>query len=230
MTTAQAVRRPTFLGQVGERPRVASAAFKPGNEGRFHPSVMASPDPDSKSDSESDSESDSKSDSESDSDRKKTAAAVAEAQKLAAQFTERTSAAIDLLRATTERLAAEARTDALEIGFLVARRILEMELTASAEPLVNLVRSAVRRLGESRRISIHLSPADAQAMNAVIESRGPQAVAQASISRVEVVADASLGRGDCLVEGDLVTVDGRINARIEELRRVLDTNATEDAE
>jgi flagellar biosynthesis/type III secretory pathway protein FliH len=67
-------------------------------------------------------------------------------------------------------------------------------------------------------------------MNAVIESRGPQAVAQSAISRVEIVADASLGRGDCLVEGDLVTVDGRINARIEELRRVLDASATEDAE
>jgi flagellar assembly protein FliH len=173
---------------------------------------------------------DPESDPNAESDNKKTAAAVAEAQKLAAQFTERTSSAVDLLRATTERLAAEARTDALEIGFLVARRILEMELTASAEPLVNLVRSAVRRLGESRRIAIHLSPADAQAMNAVIESRGPQAVAQAAISRVEIVADASLGRGDCLVEGDLVTVDGRINARIEELRRVLESSATEDAE
>jgi flagellar assembly protein FliH len=165
-----------------------------------------------------------------DSDDRAAAAAVAEAQKLAAQFTERTSSAIELLRATAERLAAEARTDALEIGFLVARRILEMELTASAEPLVNLVRSAVRRLGESRRIVVHLSPTDAQAMNAIIESRGAQAVAQAAISKVEVVADASLGRGDCLVEGDLVTVDGRINARIEELRRVLDASADEEAE
>ena len=216
MTTAQAVRRPTFLGQVGERPRVASAAFKAGNEGHASPPLMANTDSDPPPNA--------------DADNKKMAAAVAEAQKLAAQFTERTSSTIDLLRATTERLAAEARTDALEIGFLVARRILEMELTASAEPLVNLVRSAVRRLGESRRIAIHLSPTDAQAMNAVIESRGPQAVAQSDISRVEIVADASLGRGDCLVEGDLVTVDGRINARIEELRRVLETSATEDAE
>ena len=138
-------------------------------------------------------------------------------------------AAIEVLRATTERLAAEARTDALEIGFLVARRILEMELSASPEPLVNLVRSAVRRLGESRKISIRLSPADAQAIGAAVESRGPQAVAPASISKVEIVPDGSLGRGDCLVEGDLVTVDGRINARIEELRRVLDAGQAEGA-
>jgi flagellar biosynthesis/type III secretory pathway protein FliH len=102
-----------------------------------------------------------------------------------------------------------------------------MELTASAEPLVNLVRSAVKRLGESRKITIHLSPADARAMNAVVEERGAQAVASATIVKVDIVADGSLGRGDCLVEGDLVTVDGRIGARMEELRRALDSAAEE---
>jgi flagellar assembly protein FliH len=214
MSTLQALRRPSFLGRSSGKPRVENAAFKPGGDGRFRPAVIAS----------------TMSDADEDDSRSAAAAATAEAQKLAAQFTERTSSAIEVLRATAERLAAEARTDALEIGFLVARRILEMELTASAEPLVNLVRSAVRRLGESRRIIVHLSPADAQAMTAIIESRGAQAVAQASISRVEIVADASLGRGDCLVEGDLVTVDGRINARIEELRRVLEAGVEESAE
>jgi len=213
MSTQQALRRPSFLGRVGDRPRVQNAAFKTGSEGRFHPPVIASTMPGS-----------------DEGDNRAAEAAVVEAQKLAAQFTERTSAAVEVLRATAERLAAEARTDALEIGFLVARRILEMELTASAEPLVNLVRSAVRRLGESRRIVVHLSPADAQAMNAIVESRGAQAIAQASISKVEIVADASMGRGDCLVEGDLVTVDGRINARIEELRRVLEAGVEESAE
>jgi flagellar assembly protein FliH len=210
MSTAQALRRPSFLGRAGERTRVENAAFKQG-DGKFRPPVIGSTMPDAEENAG------------------QAAAAIAEAQKLAAQFTERTASTIELLRATAERLAAEARTDALEIGFLVARRILEMELSASAEPLVNLVRSAVRRLGESRRIVIHLSPQDAQAMNSILETRGPQAVAQASISRVEVVADPSLGRGDCLVEGDLVTVDGRINARIEELRRVLEASGTEDS-
>jgi flagellar assembly protein FliH len=212
MPAVQPLRRPAFLGKAVGNPHVQNVAFKPSGQAQFRPAPI------SHEPSEDD-----------DRDRRAAAAAVAEAQKLAAQFTERTSSAIEVLRATAEKLAAEARTDALEIGFLVARRILEMELSASAEPLVNLVRSAVRRLGESRKISIHLSPNDAQAMNAVIEQRGPQAVAPASISKVEIVADPSLGRGDCLVEGDLVTVDGRINARLEELRRVLEAGTTEEA-
>ncbi len=212
MASAQLLRRPTFLGTMSAGQRVQSASFRPGSAAQFRPPVLSPP-----------------IEEEDEDDGKAAAAAVAEAEKLAAQFTERTSAAIEVLRATADRLAAEARTDALEIGFLVARRILEMELTASPEPLVNLVRSAVRRLGESRKIVIRMSTADAQAIDAILESRGPQAVAPPSISRVEVVADGSLNRGDCLVEGDLVTVDGRIDARIEELRRALDIGAVEDA-
>jgi flagellar assembly protein FliH len=212
MSPTQALRRPTFLGRAAGPPKIENAAFKTSSGTRFRPTVITSDEED-----------------EAAANQAAAAAAVAEAQELAAQFTERTSATIELLRATAERLAAEARSDALEIGFLVARRILEMELSASAEPLVNLVRSAVKRLGESRKITIHLSPADAQALGAELESRGSQAVAPAAISKVEIVADGSLGRGDCLVEGDLVTVDGRIDARMEELRRVLDAAAEEPA-
>jgi flagellar assembly protein FliH len=204
MATTQALRRPTFLARTPGGTKVENAAFKTGSGARFRPQTIPT-EPEDEADNQ-----------------RATAAALAEAHKLAAQFTERTSAAIDVLRATTERLAAEVRTDALEIGFLVARRILEMELSTSPEPMVNLVRTAVRRLGDSRKIAIHLSPSDAQAISTAIEERGPQAIAPVSISKVEIVPDGSLGRGDCLVEGDLVTVDGRIDARIEELRKVLD--------
>lgn len=207
MATTQALRRPAFLARSGGGTKVENAAFKTTSGTRFRPALVANNDED-----------------DGQATQRAAEAAIAEAEKLAAQFTERTAAAVDVLRATAERLAAEARTDALEIGFLVARRILDMELTASPEPLVNLVRSAVKRLGETRKVAIHLSPADARALSAVIEERGAQAVASAAVAKVEIVADGSLGRGDCLVEGDLVTVDGRIAARMEELRRVLDAS------
>jgi flagellar biosynthesis/type III secretory pathway protein FliH len=65
-------------------------------------------------------------------------------------------------------------------------------------------------------------------MNTILERRGAQAVAPPAIARVEIIADASLGKGDCLVDGDLVTVDGRIQARIEELHRALETGNYEE--
>jgi flagellar assembly protein FliH len=213
MAAAQPLRRPAFLGNTVNRPKAENAVFKGGSDTRFRPPVIGG----------------AQSRNVDDGASKVAAAVAAEAQKQASRFTERTAAAIEALRLTGEKLAAEARTDALEIGFLVARRILEMELATNPEALTNLVRTAVKRLGESRKIIIHLAPADAQAINAIIEKSGAEAVAPAGISRIEIVPDPSLGRGDCLVEGDLVTVDGRLNARIEELRRVLENSAAEEA-
>jgi len=150
------------------------------------------------------------------------AAAVAEMeQRLHAEVGNRLGSAVEMLRTTSERLGAEARSDALEVGFLIAKRILETELTTSPEPLVALVRSTIRRLGEARKMAVRLSPGDAEAVNAILAARGPSAVSTVATAQVEVVADASLERGDCVVESDVGSVDGRIATRLEELRRAL---------
>jgi flagellar assembly protein FliH len=147
---------------------------------------------------------------------------VAAAQEqLHAEVGNRLGAAVEMLRTTSERLAGEARSDALEVGFLIARRILETELTTSPEPMVALVRSTIRRLGEARKMVVKLSPADAEAVSAVLTARGPGAVSSVATAQIEVAADPTLQRGDCLVEGDVGTVDGRIATRLEELRRAL---------
>jgi flagellar assembly protein FliH len=149
-------------------------------------------------------------------------AAVAEAeQRILADVGARLGAAVEALRTTSERLASEARADALEVGFLIARRILESELATSPEPLVSLVRSTIRRLGEARKMVVKLSPPDAEAVNAVLAARGAAAVTTVTTAQIEVMADAALERGDCMVEGDVGSVDGRVATRIEELRRAL---------
>jgi flagellar assembly protein FliH len=133
------------------------------------------------------------------------------------------------LRQAAEHLAAEARSDAIEIGFMVARRILEADLTANLEHLVGLVRSAIRRLGESRQIKLHLCPEDARLVEDVLNRDGEQAVSPISAAHIEVVVDPSLQRGDCVVAGDLGTVDGRINTRLEELRHALHAGTWEES-
>jgi flagellar biosynthesis/type III secretory pathway protein FliH len=146
-------------------------------------------------------------------------------QKIANEISERIGQATKTLRHTADRLAAEARSDALEIGFMVARRILEADITANFEHLVGLVRSAIRRLGESRQIKLHMCPEDARLIQELLNKEGPQEISSAQI---EVMADPSLRRGDCVVVGDLGTVDGRINTRLEELRQALQAGTWED--
>jgi flagellar assembly protein FliH len=136
----------------------------------------------------------------------------------------RVSFAVAGLRAQAERLAEQARADAIEIGFQVARRILERELTTSPETLFSLVRSAIRRVGEARTVTIRLAPADLEQLEA---AGGGERVGPAS-AKIELVADPTLSVGDCLVESELGMVDGRLETRLQELRRGIDAPQQED--
>src|SRR5688572_12824718 len=202
-------RRPEFLARGMSQPHVERASFRPASEHAARPRQpigAATYEPQS----------------DEAMAQEQIAAAVAEAeQRLHVEVGNRLGSAVEMLRTTSERLASEARSDALEVGFLIAKRILETELTTSPEPLVALVRSTIRRLGEARKMVVRLSQADAEAVNAILAARGPSAVSSVATAQIEIVTDNSLERGDCLVESDVGSVDGRIATRLEELRRAL---------
>ncbi len=131
--------------------------------------------------------------------------------------------AVEVLRLQAERLAEQARADALEIGFRVAKRVLQQELSTSPGALFSLVRSAVQRCGESRKVTVRVHPQDARTLAPALAEEG-LGVATASL---EVVPDASLSPGDCVVDTDFGKVDGRLDTRLEELFRAA-VNAAEE--
>ena len=134
------------------------------------------------------------------------------------EFAERLAKAVGELRRHGEQLAEQATGDALEMALLIAARILEAELTTNPAALTGLIRSAIGRLGESRKIQLRLCPGDAAAVQAAGEEGS---LAGVTVARVEVRADASLSPGDCIVDGEQGTVDGRVATRLEEVRRIL---------
>jgi flagellar biosynthesis/type III secretory pathway protein FliH len=149
----------------------------------------------------------------------------------------RMEAAIDRLRLLSERLAAEARSDALEVGLMIARKVVEGELSVNADRLIGVVKSAVTRVGESRRIVVHLAPEDAELLHAPLPASAdgktpaaPNAIARLSrgAANIEVVADPSLSRGDCVVEGDHLSVDATLDTKFGEIRRALLETAWEE--
>ena len=194
-------RRPTFMGRIPSQPHVEPAAFGGAPLRRSSASLADH----------------------------SASPTVIDMQLVAEQVSERIGSAAQFLRQAAERLGAEARSDALEVGFMVARRILETDLTANVEHLVGLVRSAIRRLGESRHIKLRLCPEDAQLIEEALKKDGAQSLSSVAAAQIEVIADPSLQRGDCLVGGDLGTVDGRINTRLEELRHALHTGNWEES-
>ncbi|HEY0706798.1 MAG TPA: FliH/SctL family protein [Polyangia bacterium] len=152
----------------------------------------------------------------------------------------RMEAAIDRLRLLSERLAAEARSDVLELGLMIARKVVEGELSVNADRLIGVVKSAVSRVGESRRIAVHLAPEDAEMLTGGPEEAGtdgsgaaaavPSALLRLSrgAAKIEIVPDASLSRGDCVVEGDHLSVDATLDTKFGEIRRVLLETAWEE--
>ncbi len=149
---------------------------------------------------------------------------AAELDSLRRESAARLAASVDRLQLTGARLAEEARADVVELAFQIARRILDGELRASHEALFGLVRAAVRRVGDARRVSIRLHPADAKAVQVAMDTGEPTLV---SLTRVELHADPTLSLGDCLVDSDAGLVDGRLESRLQELRRAVDLAAEE---
>jgi flagellar assembly protein FliH len=120
-----------------------------------------------------------------------------------------------------ERLAELARSDALEIGFLVAERILEQEIGSNPRALISLVRSAMRRLAESRQITVQLCPGDhARIKHGDVDTSG--------LASVKLEVDPALGPGDCRVVSELGQVDGRLATRLAEVRKSIESSEGEE--
>jgi flagellar assembly protein FliH len=199
MSTSLA-RRPRFLAEVPEISTPAPVRFAHASQpapGSRHPAPLAEPVPAARVEGD-------------------------ESLGLAAirrEAMQKVAAAVETLRAQADRLAEQARSDAIEIGFQVARKVLEAELRQSPEALFALVRSAVRRAGESRRIAVRLTPEDAALLEA---DAGRAALDGITSARVEFVHDPGLQRGDCMVDADFGQVDGRLATRLTEIRRAVD--------
>jgi flagellar assembly protein FliH len=134
----------------------------------------------------------------------------------------RVEAAISTLKLIGERLAEQARSDALELGLLVARRIIEREVSTNIDALFSLIKSAIRRVGESRTTTVRLSPGDFARLKDAAET-------SFTLGRVELQADEALGPGDVMVDSDNHSVDGRLSTRLEEITRALDGQDAQDA-
>jgi hypothetical protein len=143
------------------------------------------------------------------------------------EFAARLAQAVSDLRAESVRIGEQTEADVVEIAVVIARRILEKELETGTAALFSLVRTAVRRLGETRKIVVRLCPSDAAAVEAAAGS-GP--LTGLAIVKVELLADATLSPGDCIVDGEHGTVDGRLATRLDEVRRIVNSALAEPPE
>lgn len=129
--------------------------------------------------------------------------------------------AIAELKKVSGRLGAELGSTALEIGCLLARQIIDAELKTDPEVRVAMIKAAIRRLGESTKVTVRLAPVDRDTVASLAGEGHDGQLLGLPLASIELVADMNLSPGDAIVESDTGMVDGRLGTRLEELRRVL---------
>ncbi len=128
-------------------------------------------------------------------------------RRLAQTLDELQSLRTDLIR-RTER-------EVVELSLAIARRVLQREVSLDHELMLAMARVALDRLADVATASIRLHPED---FNVTVAARGSSAVASHG---VQIVADAAVRRGGCVVQSEFGSVDVGITAQIDELTHAL---------
>jgi flagellar assembly protein FliH len=121
----------------------------------------------------------------------------------------RLAATIDEIAALRGGIMRRAEHDMVRLAVAMAERVLRRAVDVDRELLLVMARSAVDRLGDHTVATIHLNPIDLD----VLTAGGPPLFRKS----VDLVPDAHVARGGCLVRSDFGTVDVGIEAQIREL-------------
>ena len=129
-----------------------------------------------------------------------------------------------LARAAAERdrLLAAAEPQLVELAFAIAARVLAGAAERDRQAVVETARRALGAARRRAQVTLRAHPADVAALREV----APQLAAEvARASHLAIVGDAGVERGGVVVETEVGTVDARLPAQLEALRRALEAGA-----
>ncbi len=98
--------------------------------------------------------------------------------------------------------------DAVELSLALAAKIIAGTLEVQPERVLDVVRGALRRVNDRRRITVLVDPGDLEVVSAAIGELTAQA---GGIEVCEVQSDRRVGRGGAIVR----TLEGEIDAGVE---------------
>lgn len=129
---------------------------------------------------------------------------------------------IEELQALRGEVIRRTERQVVELAVAIARRVVLREVSLDPELLLALARVALDRLSDTATASIHLHPEDHAAAMA------PRSGA-ARPAGVQIVADASVRRGGCVVRSEFGSIDVAVGAQLDEITRALLGDAAGEA-
>jgi len=117
-------------------------------------------------------------------------------------------------------LTEQARKEVAEVAFELARLIIGRELAVAENPGIDAVARALDLVGEGERLTIRMNPDEViDPFDISVPVAGCE---------VTVLADPSIGRGSCIVEGEAFHIDASIDSALERVKTVLLEEDMED--
>ncbi|MBV9155120.1 MAG: hypothetical protein JO097_02590 [Acidobacteriaceae bacterium] len=121
-------------------------------------------------------------------------------------------------RESRDRYLAANETALLKLAVRIAEKLIGQELRTSPDTVLGIVKEALRSARRAASIVIHAHPADAVLLNERISALRKLA----GLTReIEIIPDAGLSRGDCVVESEIGVIDARLDTQLKNIERVL---------
>jgi len=128
---------------------------------------------------------------------------------------QRLAQTLDDLQGLRSDLVRRTERQVVELSLAIARKVLQREVSLDHDLLLAMARVALDRLADMATASIRLHPDD---YASVMLGRGPSPV---TTDGVQIVADAAVRRGGCVVQSEFGSVDIGVATQIDELTHAL---------
>lgn len=109
----------------------------------------------------------------------------------------------------------------LYLSMMVAEHILEREIRADGNIVIEQTKKAIAALGNEKILKIRVNPND---MNAIIDSKSELVSDATKMENVVITGDENIAPGGCIIESMVGIVDARISTQLEKLRQSLAKN------
>jgi len=109
--------------------------------------------------------------------------------------------------------------EVVRLSVSIAEKILARELELRPDAVVDMVRSAVKRLRDREQLRVSVSPRD---FEQVRSARDDLIGAIDGVRSLEVVEDRRVDPGGCVIESQNGTLDARVKTQLDQLSSVLE--------
>lgn len=129
---------------------------------------------------------------------------------------EQATAGVEALR---EQIAAAIERDAIELSLQLAEKIVSGALAVETERIIDVVRGALRRLSDRRRVTIMVNPDDLELVRAATDRLLTEL---GGIEHCEVQAERRISAGGAIVRTEEGQIDSRVQTQLTRARELVE--------